>query len=108
MLTVLRRVVLLLCLAASAVPVFPQGPQREKPVSVTANEATARIELLDESSLFSIELSANSATPVPATLTARIIEPDDALFAEGSVPLSLSAKPQRVQTPLQWTPRKGL
>src|SRR5215469_1028161 len=87
---------------------FAHGQRRDATPSVHADEAGARLELKEKSSIFSIELSTDAVKPVAATLTVRILAPDDKLLAEASIPVQLGPAARRVQLPLQWAPESGL
>lgn len=106
--TGILRVVLLLSLVASSFPFLTDGQGRDTVPSVHADEASARLDLKNKSSIFSIELSADAVKPIAATLTARIIAPDDKLLAEASLPVQLGSSPRRSQLPLKWAPDGGL
>ena len=77
-------------------------------VSIAANEAGARLVLKGRSSILSLELSADSSKPVPATLAVKILAPDDKLLAQASVPIAVNSTPRRVEVPLNWVPQNGL
>src|SRR5690349_1313167 len=106
--TSISRVVLLSFLFVSSVSSLAYCQGRGTAPFVRAKESSARLVLKEKSSIFSIELSANAANPVPATFTAKILAPDDKLLAEASVPVRLSSVPRRVEVPLKWVPDSGL
>lgn len=106
--TSILRAVLLLFVVASSFPLFDYGQERGSAPSVRANEGTARLELKEKSSIFSIELSANSPKVIPARLVARVVASDDKQLAEGSVPARVNSVPRRIEVPLKWVPGSGL
>src|SRR5579859_6482080 len=106
--SLLIRVVFLLCLCKTVVPAFPQRPPGPASPIVSANEKSARLALLEKSSVFSIALSANASAPRPAKLAARMFSANGALLAENSVPVELNPQPRRFEVSLKWIPGVGL
>jgi hypothetical protein len=98
---VLRVVLLFLC-AFFSFPGYGEG--REATAAIRANEAGARLDLKDKTSVFSIDLSANAPHTLSATLSVKIVAPDDKLIAGASVAVRLSSTPTRVEVPIQWVP----
>ncbi len=99
--------VVLLCLLASSFPFFAHGQVRDTTLSVRVIEAGARLNLKEKSSVFSLELSANTSQFVTAALAVKVLAPDNKLFAEASVPLRLNSVPRRFEVPLKWVPGSG-
>src|SRR5215470_12039039 len=99
--------VVLLCLCASSAPLLGYGEGSEV-ASVRANEAAARLDLKDKTSVFSIDLTANALQILPATLSVKVLAPDDKLLAEASVAVRLSSIPTRAEVPILWVPDSGL
>ena len=87
---------------------FAHCQTRDTAPSVHADEASARLELKEKSSIFSMELSADTVKAIAATFAARILAPDDKVLAEASVPVQLGSTPRRAQLPLKWFPKSGL
>ena len=100
--------VFLFGLVAVSVPALAPGQATDPDVSVLANEPGARLSLKETSSVFSIELRANTGKPVSATLAAKILAPDDKVLAEASAPVWVSSTYQRAELPLKWVPESGL
>jgi len=76
--------------------------------AVSANESTARLAIQPKGSVFSIELSADSSSPLPATLTARVVGREDGTVSESKVSAEVSRSPRRFELVLDWTPKYGL
>ena len=100
--------VVLLCLCASSAPLLVYSEGRDVAPSIRANEASARLDLKDKTSVFSIELLANVPQIPPATLSVKVLAPDDKLLAEASVAVRLSSTPTRAEVPIRWVPGGGL
>jgi len=103
-----HRVVLAFCLSTLVLTVFAQEPHRTPAPSVVTHEDSARLVLKEKSSVFSIDLSANASKPVPATLLAKILAPDDKVLATASVPAQISSTVRRFEVSLNWVPVNGL
>lgn len=104
--TGILRVVLLL----QFVLLFPfciYGETHDPVPLIHADEASARLELKEKGSIFSIGLSADAVKPIAATLTAKILAPDDKLLAEASIAVQLGSTPRRAELPLKWVPDSG-
>ena len=100
--------VVLLCLCASSASLLGYGEGRAAAPSVHANEPGARLDLKDKTSVFSIDLSANAPQILSATLSVKVMAPDDKLLAEASVAVRLSSTPTRAEVPIRWVPDSGL
>jgi len=100
--------VVLLCLCASSASLLGYGEGRAAAPSVHANEPGARLDLKDETSVFSIDLSANAPQILSATLSVKVMAPDDKLLAEASIAVRLSSTPTRAEVPIRWVPDTGL
>src|SRR5215813_3172448 len=98
----------LLSLWASSLLCSANGQGHDALLAVHAGEGRARLALKEKGSIFSIELSADTVDPVPATITVRILAPDDKLLAETSRPVRLRSAAQRIEVPLTWSPADGL
>src|SRR5690349_6314038 len=105
--TAILRMVLLLQ-SVLLIPFFAHGQRRDAIPLAHADEASARLDLKEKSSIFSIELSADAVKPIAATLTARILAPDDKPLAEASLSMELGSIPRRAQLLLKWAPDSGL
>jgi hypothetical protein len=97
------RVVPSLLVIFAAIPLRAAPPQASAPPPVRVNESSARLTLQDKSSLFSIEL-ASTQSNLPATLTVRVLNEDDAVLFERSTDLHLTRSPQRAELTLPWSP----
>ena len=82
--------------------------QRHAFPAIHANESTAHLLLKQQGSAFSMELSTESATPVPATLRVKIVAPNEAVLSENSVAVELTSMPRRAELTLSWAPQDGL
>jgi hypothetical protein len=94
--TSILRVALLLFLSAFSFPCAVNGEGPDAVPSILANEAGARLALKEKNSVFSIDLSADVPKSLHATLTAKILAPDDKLLAEASVSAHSSGLHMRV------------
>lgn len=100
--------VILLSSSVVLSPLFARGQARGPIPSVHANEGSARLELKEKSSIFSIGLSAGDVKLAPAILSVKVLAPDDKSLAEESVPVNLKSTPVRAEVPLKWVPGDGL
>src|SRR5215467_2626218 len=104
----LNRVVFLLCVFVVVLPVSAQNPPGQTSQFISVNEKSAQLKLLEKSSLFSVEVSANTAIPRSAKLSAKIASPDGATLAEAATPLRLTSQAHRFELPLNWVPSSYL
>lgn len=102
------RVVFLLSLCTAFQPLIAQIHDIAPQPAVTVDEGSARLTLNDASSIFSIELSAATDSPLSATFTAKIVDPDEKVIAQATVPVQLTRQAQRVQMALNWIPKGSL
>jgi hypothetical protein len=105
---IVQRVFLFLSLSWLVIPLPAQDSGNPKTLKATANENSARLRLQKVTSEFSVELSANSLTPQPATLRVKIVNPADVVITENSTPIQLSSTPQRSEITVNWIPTRGL
>ena len=91
------------CLLASSAM-----PQRNPSPPIRVDESSARLQLSQHGSIFSMELSAGSLNAIPATFKAKLLAPNDAILSESSIDVQLAAKPLRIELPLSWAPANGL
>ena len=100
--SVFLRVVPSLLVIFTVIPLRAAPPQSPPPPTVRVIESSARLTLQDKSCTFSIELAATQSS-LPATLTVRVLSPDDLVLAQKSTTLQLTRAPQRAELTLGWT-----